>query len=618
MNIVFSVLTVQILLGAFDTLWHHEFKERLPAKRDARSELLLHSLREFIYAGLFLALAWATWYGIWAYALIALFATEVVITVADFLIEDKTRALPALERVLHTVLAINVGVFMTLFVPIALQWSTRESAVIATSYGAWSIFLSVAALGVGIWAVRDASAAIRWFRPEFWRRHPFVIGNNSAPRTILITGATGFIGIALCRALLQRGDKIIVLTRSKEKATDRFGRHVTSVSNLDEINRTTKIDAIVNLAGAPIAGWFWTAARRKTLLQSRIGITQAIVDLIERLACKPSVLISGSAIGYYGTHGEKRLIESDQRGSGFQSELCANWEAATREAAKFGVRICRVRFGLVLGNGAGVLPQLLLPLKLKCNVLFGDGNQWVSWIHINDAVRLLMFAIDTDVLEGAVNATAPRPVTHNDLMLDLGKRRHATVRLRVPARAIRFVLGELSELFVDGQKVAPIAAPALGFKFKYEKLNRALDDLLTEASNAETINVYYDGACPICNSEIQRYRKAREVTSARIAFTNLATTTNVARPLGLNREDARRRLYTRSASGEVKSGVDAMIEIWQRLAAYTWLAKIARLPGIHGVSEVIYDFIAAPLVSTWSARRRGAAPERSNHREATL
>lgn len=604
MTVLFIVLTIQIVLGAFDNFWHHEFTQRLPAHRSARGEIALHATREFIYAGLFLALAWTTWNGIWAVVLVTLFALEIAVTLADFVIEDRTRKLPALERVLHTLLAINVGVFMTVFMPVAWQWSRAESEIVSVDYGNWSLFLTFAACGVGLWAVRDAIAAISWLRPPYWVRQPLVIRNEESARTILVTGATGFIGQATCRALLERGDRIIVLSRDKAKAWDRFGDHVRIVTDLTEIDCAQRVDCVINLAGAPVAGWPWTARRRRKLIDSRINTTNAVIDLIRRLTRKPDVLISASAIGYYGVHGEKRLIETDKPGNGFQAQLCREWEAAARRAAESGTRVCLVRFGLVLGRNAGVLPQLVMPLNFKCNVVFGSGDQWVSWVHIHDAVRLMLFAIDTPAIKGAINATAPRPVRHGEFMADLGKRRRSLVRIKVPAIVFRTILGELAELFVDGQKVVPLAAPALGFKFRFEKLPRALDDLLNEESIGSSIDVFYDAGCPVCNAEIEHYRQACDVSGARIGFNDVSATDNPERVIGLPCADARKRLYARTQSGEIKSGVDALIEIWRRLPGYTWISRLANVPGIHATLEMFYDLVAAPLVSSWSARRR--------------
>ena len=313
---------------------------------------------------------------------------------------------------------------------------------------------------------------------------------KATPRTILVTGATGFIGQCVCRALLTEGDHLIVLTRNPSKARKQFDRSIRILTSLDQIQSTEHIDAVINLAGAPIAGWLWTPRRRRTLLESRILTTQAIVDLIQRLEHKPNVLVSASAIGYYGIHGEKRLIESDKAGTIFQSTLCSSWEETALQAEQFGTRVCLLRLGLVLGRTGGVLPKLMMPLNFRFHIIFGSGNQWVSWIHIEDVTRLVSFAIETDALHGPVNGTTQRPVHHEDLILDLAKRRHSLFGIKIPAAIFRAALGELSQLFVDGQKVVPLSAPALGFKFRFEKLNRALDDLVSRKTRRSAIELF--------------------------------------------------------------------------------------------------------------------------------
>lgn len=599
MNAVFYALAVQIGLGALDNFWHHELTERLPAKRSARFELALHATREFFYGVIFLALAWFTWHGIWAWSLLALLVFESGITLTDFLVEDVTRRLPPLERVLHTVLALNVGIVMALLVPIVLLWAAEPSAIVPVSYGAWSYLLTVCAAGVFAWSVRDEIASLRWMRPPLWLREPYVIGQKSKPRCLLVTGATGFIGKEIARQILRDGDRLIVLTRNAGKAWEVFGPHALIVESLDELADDETVDAIVNLAGAPIAAWPWTARRRRKLIDSRIQITNAIVDLIARLNVKPDVLINASAIGYYGVHAEKRLIESDAASAGFQSELCARWENAAMAAEALGTRVCLLRLGIVLGTNGGVLPQLMRSLLFRCHVIFGAGGQWVSWIHIDDVLRLIAFATKTQALRGPVNATTPGAVRHEEMMAQLAKRGHSRFVIRVPARLMRLLLGELAEIFVDGQKVAPVAAPALGFEFRFEKLHRALNNLLDQKTDGETIEVYYDSACPMCKLEIGTYREASQKAQADIAFTDVAAQDDRFTMFGMERDTIRRRIYVRSASGTILSGLDAMIAIWQRLPAFSWLGRVAQIPGVHAMCAWAYDIIAAPILNTW-------------------
>ena len=432
MNAVFYALAVQIVLGTLDNFWHHELTERLPAKRRARVELALHATREFFYGLIFLALGWFTWHGVWAWVLTALLLFEIGVTLADFLVEDATRRLPPLERVLHTILAINVGIIMALFVPVALLWAAEPSAIVPVNHGAWSYLLTVCAAGVLVWSLRDAIASLRWMRPPMWLREPYALGQRAEPVKVLVTGATGFIGKELCRQILRDGDRLIILTRDAGKAWELFGPHALIVESLDEIADDETLDAIVNLAGAPVAAWPWTTARRRELIDSRTRITDGIVDLIARLKNKPDVLINASAIGYYGVHAEKRLIEVDAPSGGFQSELCARWENAAMAAEAFGTRVCLLRLGIVLGMSGGVLPQLTQSLRFGFHVIFGAGGQWVSWIHIDDVLRLIAFAMKTQALRGPVNATTAGAVRHEEMMAQLAKRGHSRFAVRVP------------------------------------------------------------------------------------------------------------------------------------------------------------------------------------------
>lgn len=274
MTIILSLLLVQCLMGAYDSLWHHEITERLPYKRSARRELLLHSSREFLYAVIFFGLAWREWRGLWAWLLATLLLIEVLLTLADFLEEDRTRRLPGMERVLHTILAVNYGVWLGVFAPHLYQWSRHQSTMLPVDYGWPSSCLTIAAAGVLLLAVRNCYAYLQHSRPTYWVRHPFCVGRSDGPRTYLITGATGFIGTALVRKLLGRGDSVIVLTRSAEKALDRFGPHVRIVESLGQIADATRIDGIVNLAGAAIMALPWTRRRRARLLDSRLHVTE--------------------------------------------------------------------------------------------------------------------------------------------------------------------------------------------------------------------------------------------------------------------------------------------------------------------------------------------------------
>jgi uncharacterized protein (TIGR01777 family) len=295
-------------------------------------------------------------------------------------------------------------------------------------------------------------------------------------KRVLVTGATGFIGRRLVERLTERGDRVLVLTRDRRKAARSFGDAVDVCTDLAALPDSTAIDAIVNLAGTGVAARRWTRARKQVLLESRLAVTNALVALVARLETKPLTWINASAIGYYGVHGDDTsLHEKSAPQAIFQSQLCAAWEAAANRAERHGVKVAALRIGLVLGAGGGALPALARPVRFGLGPLLGDGAQWVSWIHRDDLVELMLFVLDQRTLAGPINATAPTPVRHRELMhaiaATLDRR---PIWLRVPRRLLRLALGELAQLFVDGQRVLPSRALALGFSFRYATIGAAL------------------------------------------------------------------------------------------------------------------------------------------------
>jgi uncharacterized protein (TIGR01777 family) len=480
MNAFFTILSVQIVLGALDNFWHHEITERLPAQRRARWELSLHAVREALYAILFVGLAHWAWLGAWSWLIALLLAVEIAVTMTDFVVEDMTRRLPKLERILHTVLALNYGAALAVFTPVLLAWQSAPSAVAAVDHGVWSTFLTAAGVGVGGWAVRDAWAAMRHFRLPTWQRVRLVPGRKADPRAVLITGATGFIGTALTHRLIERGERVVVLTRDHGRALDRFGPYAEIVTSLAALPSDARIDAVVSLAGASIAARRWSNRRKRELVESRRAVTEGLLRLVARLEQKPTTWINASAVGYYGVRNDDAALdEKSPTQQRFQAELCSAWERHASSAARDGVKVTLLRFGLVLGRSGGILPALARPVRLGLGVVLGTGRQWVSWIHVDDAVGLIEFVLDERVLAGPLNATAPTPLRHAELMRllarQLGRR---LLPLRVPAPIVRGLLGELAELIVDGQQAVPARACALAFRFRYPTPSAALRDLL--------------------------------------------------------------------------------------------------------------------------------------------
>lgn len=311
---------------------------------------------------------------------------------------------------------------------------------------------------------------------------PLHVGHKPTPRTVLVTGATGFIGRHLCRRLLEQGDRLIVLSRNSEHARAIFGPHARVVTSLDEVSTAEPVEVIVNLAGARILSMPWTQARRAQLLESRLGTTNRVTALIARLASKPKVLINASAIGYYGVRGDEEITEAVRGQPIFQSHLCQAWELAAQAAEQHAVRVCRLRLGLVLGADGGALPDLARPARMHMRVVLGSGRQWVSWIHIEDLLNLLCFCIERDEMRGGINVTSPQPVRQEQFVATLAAQFGRSIPLRMPAAALRAALGEMSQLLVDGQKVLPAKALSHGFEFRFADLATALRDILSPPS----------------------------------------------------------------------------------------------------------------------------------------
>jgi uncharacterized protein (TIGR01777 family) len=471
------LVTLQILMGAFDTLYHHELTERLAWRRSQQRELRLHSLRNFLYAVLFLTLAWREPHGAWAVLVIAVLVAEVAITLTDFVEEDLSRKLPASERINHTLLALNYGAILVLLVPILIGWARDATALAPASYGAWSALLSVAAAGVALFGWRDLAASARLARLVSPKAADLMAG-LSERQTVLVTGATGLIGRRFVEALAAAGHRAIVLARDPRKAAC-LPPPFWLVTRLDQIPGDTSIDAIVNLAGEPIAGGLWTAARRRRILTSRLRMTREVVRLIARLDRKPDVLVSASAVGWYGLWQDETLTEFDGGKSCFTHRVCAAWERAAAMAARHGVRTVRLRIGPVLSPDGGLLAGMLTPFEFGLGGRIGDGRQWMSWIERDDLVRLIAHVIATPGLAGPVNATAPMPVDNRIFTRELARSLRRPAWLPLPAALLHLLAGDLAdELLIGGQRVLPDKVQASGFTFRHPTLRHALSAIL--------------------------------------------------------------------------------------------------------------------------------------------
>lgn len=295
---------------------------------------------------------------------------------------------------------------------------------------------------------------------------------------ILITGGTGLIGRALCNVLRADGHHLTVLSRKPESVPGKCGPGVSAMGSLDEWLPQRRFDAVINLAGEPIADRAWTAARKQVLRDSRIALTEKLIARIVQAAHKPAVLLSGSAIGYYGNGGDRELDEDSPPGTDFAATLCRDWEAAARAAEPHGVRVCLLRTGLVLSPDGGLLGRMLPPFRLGLGARLGDGRQWMSWIHIDDYVAQVRWLLRDDALRGPFNMTAPHPVTNAAFTRALARALHRPALFLAPDFLLRPVLGERASLLLDGQRVLPRKLQARHARYLYPELAAALQAIL--------------------------------------------------------------------------------------------------------------------------------------------
>jgi uncharacterized protein (TIGR01777 family) len=295
---------------------------------------------------------------------------------------------------------------------------------------------------------------------------------------ILLTGGTGLIGRRLCRHWLDQGHQLSVWSRKPDQVTRLCGAGVRGIAHPDDIG-SQHVDAVINLAGAPIADRPWTRKRKMLLWDSRITLTEQLITWLERREQKPDVLISGSAVGWYGDGGERELDEESAPVSeDFASQLCIAWEETAQRAEAFGIRVVLLRTGLVLANEGGMMQRLLPPFKLGMGGPIGNGRQWMPWVHIEDQIAAIDFLLNREDAQGPYNACAPSPVRNRDFAKTLASLLHRPAFMPMPAVALRLLLGELSILLLGGQRARPNRLQAAGFTFRFTDLHAALDNLL--------------------------------------------------------------------------------------------------------------------------------------------
>lgn len=291
---------------------------------------------------------------------------------------------------------------------------------------------------------------------------------------VLISGGTGFVGTPLIAALCNEFYQVTIYTRDPRKVVS----GVKAIDNLDAIASNSSIDAIINLAGAPISKR-WNASYKQELVNSRVNTTQALVKLVERLDTKPSVFISASAIGYYGSHEDQKLDENSKPHDEFTHQLCKAWEEATNAVKEYGVRTCIFRLGVVLGNGGGALKEMLPAFKLGLGGKIGSGEQYFSWVQRQDVVKAMLIALEQEEYEGVYNLTAPNPVTNSDFAKTLGHVLNRPALLPMPSYAVKILFGHMGKtLLLKGQRVIPKRLLTQGFTFDYPDLQGALEQSL--------------------------------------------------------------------------------------------------------------------------------------------
>jgi uncharacterized protein (TIGR01777 family) len=300
---------------------------------------------------------------------------------------------------------------------------------------------------------------------------------------ILVTGSSGLVGTALCKSLRADGHTVARLTRSGSESQS--GQPAEAIrweppSGSLDLAAMEAADALVHLAGASIAQGRWTPARKEILRSSRVDATRHLVAGLAKLKQKPRILISASAIGYYGDRGDETLTESSAPGNDFLAQLCRDWEAAASEAERFGIRTVLLRLGIILDAHGGALPRILFPLRLGVGGRLGSGKQWMSWITLDDVVRLMRYAIENISVRGPVNVVSPNPVTNAEFTRIAAAALHRPAFFPVPRFALRLALGEMANaLLFSSQRVLPQKLLALQYSFLRPDLRNALDSILS-------------------------------------------------------------------------------------------------------------------------------------------
>jgi uncharacterized protein (TIGR01777 family) len=299
---------------------------------------------------------------------------------------------------------------------------------------------------------------------------------------VLITGATGFIGKVIVRKLLEKDYEVIVLTSNLARAAMTLGGKCQYFQWTDSIianppsEAFNGVGAVINLMGENISNGRWTEEQKKKIYDSRIQSTSRLVETLRDLSNRPKVFISASAVGIYGNRGPEEITEESSTGDDFLAQVCKDWEAEANKASEFGMRVVLMRTGVVLGKGGGALAKMLLPFKLGVGGPIGSGEQYMSWIHVEDLALMYIETLKNEMAQGPYDGTAPYPATNKEFSRALGKVLRRPAFMPVPAFAVKAIFGEMSTILLEGQRVLPMRAKELQFRYRYPTLDYALKD----------------------------------------------------------------------------------------------------------------------------------------------